>query len=323
MKKILSIALVAFVALAAMASFTACNKKDVINIGIIQIVDHPSLDEVRAALIEKLKTEGYVDGENIKIDYQSAQGEANNLPTIAKEFVSAGKDIVVAIATPSAQAMANETEDIPIVFSAVTDPVGAELVESLTAPGGNVTGTSDWISAEALMDVSKKICPDVKKIGALYSASEANSASTVADLEKYCNENDIEIVKNAITNTNEVQTAAQSLVSQVDAIFIPTDNNVASSMKVVAEVCADAKIPTFLGADSMVEDGGLVSLGVDYSLLGEKTAEMIIEIIDGKKPAEMPVVTLDQHKTVLNTTTAAELGITIPEDILLNSKIIE
>ena len=322
MKRILSLTLIAVIALTA---FTACNggKDDVIDIGIIQIVEHESLDEVRNSFIKSLAAKGYVDGENIKIDFQSAQGDTNNLTTIAQKFRNDNKDIVVAIATPSAQIMANETDDIPIVFSAVTDPVDAKLVESLDAPGGNITGTSDWISAEALMSVAKEISPDIKKLGALYSTREANSASTVADLEKYCNANGIELVKNAIQNTNEVQTAAQSLVTKVDAIFIPTDNDVASSMKVVSRVCSEAKIPTFLGADSMVENGGLISLGVDYSLLGEKTADMVIEIIKGKSPAEMPVVVLDQLKTVVNTTTAKEIDIEIPEKILSNSKIIE
>ena len=322
MKRILSLTLIAVIALTA---FTACNgsNDDVIDIGIIQIVEHESLDEVRNSFIKSLAAKGYVDGENIKIDFQSAQGDTNNLTTIAQKFRNDKKDIVVAIATPSAQIMANETDDIPIVFSAVTDPVDAKLVESLDAPGSNVTGTSDWISAEALMGVAREISPDIKKLGALYSTREANSASTVSDLEEYCNANGIELVKNAVQNTNEIQTAAQSLVSKVDAIFIPTDNDVASSMKVVSRVCSEAKIPTFVGADSMVENGGLISLGVDYSLLGEKTADMVIEIINGKSPAEMPVVVLDQLKTVVNTTTAKEIDIEIPEKILSNSKIIE
>ena len=326
MKRFLSIALIAVLALAALTACTPGDEKtedQPINIGIIQILDHESLDEVRNSMIAKLKAEGYEDGKNIIIDYQSAQGDTNNLPTIAQKFVADGKDLVVAIATPSAIAMANETEDIPIVFSAVTDPVDAKLVASLEAPGGNVTGTSDWISAEALMTVAGKLVPDIKTIGALYSTKEANSASTVADLEEYCKANGIELIKSAIADSNEVQTAAQSLVSKVDAIFVPTDNTVAEKIQVVAQVCSDAKIPTFLGADSMVNGGGFLSLGVDYAVLGEKTADMVIEIIKGAKPAEMPVVTLDQQKTVINKATAEELGIEIPEAILKEAIIVE
>lgn len=285
-------------------------------IGIVQIVEHPSLNDVRTALIQQLADKGYNDGKEVTIDYQNAQGDQSNLNTIVQNFVSTPVDLIVAIATPSAQAAQGATSTIPIVFAAVTDPVDAGLVDSLDKPGLNITGTSDRISAEDLMNLADRITPDIKTVGALYSASEANSASTVADLKTWAEANGVTVIDGAFVNSNEVQQATASLVTKVDAIFIPTDNTVASSMPIVADVAIGAKIPVYCGADTMVTDGGLASYGVDYKLLGQDTADMIVSIIGGTKPGDIAVKTMSKFDAYVNTDTAAEIGVTIPDDVL-------
>lgn len=288
----------------------------VIEIGIVQIVEHPSLNTIREAFIERLAEKGYVDGENIRIDYQNAQNEQTNLNTICQKFKADKKDLVVAIATPSAMAAAGALTDTPVLFSACTDPVGSGLVKSLDKPGGNVTGTSDAVSAKKIMELAKRITPGIKTIGALYNSSESNSISVVNELKEYASENGLEVIEATVTNTSEVQQAAQSLASKVDAIFSPIDNTVAAAMPIVSQVAQTAKVPVYVGADSMVADGGLATYGINYVELGRETADMAIEIINGKNPGEMPVRMMSEVEIYVNKKTAEAIGITLPEDVL-------
>lgn len=285
-------------------------------IGIVQIVEHPSLNTIRESFINELAELGFKDGENIEIDYQNAQNDQTNLKTICQKFVNSKYDLIVAIATPSAQAAAGETRDIPVLFSACTDPVGSGLVESMEKPGGNVTGTSDAVSAQQIMELAKRITPDIKTIGALYNSSETNSIAVINELKEYAKDNGLTVVEATVTNSSEVQQAAQSLADKADAIFSPIDNTVASAMPVVAQVANKAKKPVYVGADSMVKDGGLATCGINYIELGKETAEMAAEILNGKKPADMPVRTMSDMEIYINKATADEIGITIPEDIL-------
>jgi len=288
----------------------------VIEIGIVQIVEHPSLNTIREAFIERLAEKGYVDGENIRIDYQNAQNEQTNLNTICQKFKADKKDLVVAIATPSAMAAAGALTDTPVLFSACTDPVGSGLVKSLDKPGGNVTGTSDAVSAKKIMELAMRITPGIKTIGALYNSSESNSISVVNELKEYASENGLEVIEATVTNTSEVQQAAQSLASKVDAIFSPIDNTVAAAMPIVSQVAQTAKVPVYVGADSMVADGGLATYGINYVELGRETADMAIEIINGKNPGEMPVRMMSEVEIYVNKKTAEAIGITLPEDVL-------
>lgn len=288
----------------------------VFKIGIVQIVEHPSLNQIREAFIAQLAEKGFKDGENIKIDYQNAQGDQTNLKTICQKFVGDKSDLIVAIATPSAQAAASETNKIPILFSACTDPIGSGLVASLDKPGGNVTGTSDAVSAEKIMELARRITPNIKKIGALYNSSETNSISVVKDLKEYAAKNGMEVKEGTVTNSSEVQQVTQSLADQVDAIFSPIDNTIASAMPVVAQVAEAAKKPVYVGADSMVKDGGLATYGINYITLGQETANMAVEILGGKDPGEMPVKTITDVKIYVNNDTAKAIGIKIPDDIL-------
>lgn len=319
MKKGLEIVSAILLTVALLMSVTACSgirSSKVVRIGIVQIVEHPSLNTIREAFIEQLASKGFKDGENIEIDYQNAQGEQTNLNTICQKFVANKCNLIVAIATPSAQAAANMTEDIPVLFSACTDPIGSGLVASLEKPGGNVTGTSDAVSAEKIMELAKRITPGIKKIGALYNSSETNSISVVNNLKEYAAKNDMEVIDGTVTNSSEVQQVTQSLAMQVDAIFSPIDNTIADAMAVVAQVTESTKMPMYVGADSMVNDGGLATYGVNYTVLGQETGNMAAEILNGTKPGDMPVRTISDVEIYVNVATAEAIGVTIPADVL-------
>jgi putative ABC transport system substrate-binding protein len=305
---------------AASGDAESTSESSIKTIGIVQIMEHPSLNTIRESFIDQLENEGYHDGENIKIDYQNAQSDQTNLKTICQKFANNNYDLIVAIATPSAQAAAGETKDIPVLFAACTDPVSAGLVTSLDKPGGNVTGTSDAVSAEQIMELAQRITPDFKTIGALYNSGEANSVSVINNLKEYAGRNGMTVVEATVTNTSEVQQAAQTLAEKADILFSPIDNTVASAMPVVAQVLKPAKKPIYVGADSMVKDGGLATYGVNYQVLGQETANMAIEILKGKKPADMPVMTMDAVEIYLNQETAAAIGITFPEDVVQEAK---
>ena len=287
-----------------------------LRVGILQLTEHPSLDTIRESIIEGLADEGYVDGENLTIDYKNGQNDMTNMKTIAQAFVSDGCDVIVAIATPAAQAVLSETTEIPIVFAAVTDPVDAELVDSLETPGGNVTGTSDEVSAEAIMELAKEITPGFKTIGALYSAGEDNSDSVIKGLKEYADKNGYEVIESTVTNTSEVQQAAQYLADKADVIYSPIDNTIASAMAVASETFDNAKVPFYVSADSMVQDGGLATYGIDYTVLGKETAKMVAEILEGADVSTMSVVKMSDMNIYVNTTTADAIGVTIPDSIM-------
>lgn len=289
---------------------------EVLNIGIVQIVEHPSLNTIRESFINQLAEKGFVDGENIVIDYQNAQGDQTNLKTIADKFVNNKYDLIIAIATPSAQAVVGSTDEIPVVFSACTDPIGAGLVEDMDNPGKNVTGTSDAVSAEKIMELALEITPDIKTIGALYNSSETNSISVVDNLKEYAENNGMTVIDATVTNSSEVQQVTQSLIGKVDAIFSPIDNTIASSMPVVAQVANKSQVPLYVGANSMVKDGGLATYGINYTILGKETADMAVEILNGKNPGEIPVKTMTDIDIYVNKTTAEKIGIEIPSEIL-------
>lgn len=323
MKKSLSIILIILMMATSIVTLSACSsskgnesKPELKKIGIVQIVDHPSLNTIRESLIKQLAEQGFKEGENITIDYQNAQGDASNLKTICQKFASNGYDLIVAIATPSAQAALGETSEIPIVFAACTDPVGSGLVTDLNKPGKNITGTSDAVSAQKIMELAKQITPNIKKIGALYNSSETNSLSVVKDLKAYAKANGMTVVDATVTNSSEVQQAVNSLVGKADAIFSPIDNTVASAMPVVSQAANDAKIPVYVGADSMVKDGGLATYGINYDILGKETGKMIAEILNGKKPGDIPVKMMTDMNIYVNKDTAKKIGVTIPDTIL-------
>lgn len=283
----------------------------VLHVGLIQYMEHTSLDEIRTALEAQLETRAAEEGLTIEVDVQNAQGDPTNINSICTKFVSDGVDAIVAIATPAAAGAAGVTEDIPIIFSAVTDPVTDLQLNSLDAPGGNVTGTSDNIPVEEIFKVADELTPDASHFGLLYCTSEPSSAGVIENAKACLDGEGKTYTEAAITNASEVQQAAQTLAEKCDAIFIPIDNTVAKAMSVVAETAIEAKIPVYVSADSMVKDGGLASAGVNYTNLGQKTADMVIEVLKGADPATMPVQTMDDVNVVVNEETAAAIGVDV------------
>lgn len=305
-------------ALAALTLFSSCQKKEKkVKIGVIQLVEHPALDKNYQGFVDGLKNAGFVDGENIVIDYENAQGEQANCVTIAQKLVNDRSDLIFAIATPAAQAVANMTSEIPILVSSVTDPKTAQLVESNEKPNTNVSGTSDLTPCAAQISLLKRLIPNAKKVAILFCSSEENSRFQANLAEAACKYEGLDFVEATVSNTNEVQQVVQSLVGKVDAIYAPTDNMIASSMATVALVTTPNKIPVICGEEGMVEGGGLATYGINYYELGLQTAKMAVEILKGgKKPADMPIQYLEKCDFSYNKEVAAELGIQIPADLI-------
>ena len=297
---------------------TGCSKsgEKKIKIGIIQLVEHPALDKNYQGFVDGLAEAGFVDKKNIVIDYQNAQGEQANCVTIAEKFVNDRDDLIFAIATPAAQAVANATTTIPVLVSSVTDPESAKLVAKNTAPGGNVTGTSDLTPCEAQMNLLKKLCPDAKTVGMLFCSSEQNSFFQISLAKAACEKLGLKTIEGSVSNSNEIAQVVQSLCGKCDVIYSPTDNMIAAGMTTVAQVANENKIPTIVGEEGMVQSGGLATYGINYYELGKQTAKMAVEILKGEKtPAEMPIQYLSKCDLSVNEETAKILGITIPADL--------
>ena len=326
MKKVLTVLLVLVI---AMSLFAGCgnvvdggNETRTVKVGILQLMEHPSLNTIRESIIEGLEEAGYVDGENMLIDYQNGQNDMTIMKTAAQTFVANECDVIIAIATPAAQAVLSETTEIPIVFAAVTDPVDAGLVDSLEQPGGNVTGTSDEVSAEMIMNLAEENTPGFKTIGALYSSGEDNSASVITGLKAYADAKGLKVVESAVTNSSEVQQAAQYLADKVDVVYSPIDNTVASAMAVATEVFNSQKIPFYVSADSMVADGGLATYGIDYTVLGKETGAMVAQVLGGEDPAGIPVKKMSDMSVYINKNTADAIGVEFPQAVLDRAQVL-
>ena len=290
----------------------ADKKKDVFRIGISQFITHQSLDATREGFVDELAKQGYVEGKNIEIDLQNAQGEQRNLKTISQQLAESS-DVVLAIATPSAQSLANTTQTTPVIFSAVTDPVSAKLVESREHPGGNVTGTSDQ-SSDAIstqINLIKKVLPKAKTIGILYTQSEPNSVVQKDEAKRLLEEKGFTVVEKTILDSNNVKAAAESLMAEVDMVFVPTDNIISSTMETVKQVSIKHKIPVFGGSTEMIAVGGLYNYGTNYEELGRQTARMLIRVLKGEKPENIAVELPEKLELHTNQEMADALGIDI------------
>ena len=309
----------------ASTMFAGCasEEKEVAKVGVAQIVSHTSLNEIRDAFTERMEELGYKDGENIEISYQDASNQSSNLNTIMAEFADNGSDVIVAIATKTAQSAANYADEIPVVFSAVSDPVEAGLVSDLNAPDGNITGTSDEIQIDQMLSLAKSIDPELDSLGFLYDAAEANSVSNLKKAKAYCKENGIELIEATGKDLTELQSAIMSLIDQdVDAIFSPNDNTVASGLMALTDVAKEAKIPYYVGADSMVQDGGFATVGINYTQLGRDTADMVDQILKGKAVSEIPVkVFKDDLSIYVSQSYLDLLGVKLPDSILNNENL--
>ena len=290
----------------------ADKKKDMFRIGISQFITHQSLDATREGVVDELAKQGYVEGKNIEIDLQNVQGEQRNLKTISQQLAESS-DVVLAIATPSAQSLANTTQTTPVIFSAVTDPVSAKLVESREHPGGNVTGTSDQ-SSDAIstqINLIKKVLPKAKTIGILYTQSEPNSVVQKDEAKRLLEEKGFTVVEKTILDSNNVKAAAESLMAEVDMVFVPTDNIISSTMETVKQVSIKHKVPVFGGSTEMIAVGGLYNYGTNYEELGRQTARMLVRVLKGEKPENIAVELPEKLELHTNQEMADALGIDI------------
>lgn len=311
MKKTLTI----LIALALILSGCGSKKEEVatsevsteeFNIGIVQYIEHPALDASRDGFIKALEESGL----KVNIDVKSAQADIGVARTISEKFVSDGVDLIFAIATPAAEAAVGATTEIPILFSAVTDPVKAELVDSLEAPGGNVTGTSDIVDIEAQLKLFKEIDPEIKKIGIVFSADEINSQTQVEMVQELLPNLGLELEVMAIQNISDLPQVAQSIAQKVDGVYMVSDNKIASSVALLADILRDNKIPSVCAEEALVEGGGLISNGISYFGIGEQAGVMAKKILaDGMSPADIPVENSHTETKVVNKDTMETLGL--------------
>lgn len=285
-------------------------------VGILQLVEHGSLDAAYEGFKEGLAEGGYKEGENLTLEYQNAQNSQDNLKSMSEKLVKNSPDLLLGIATPAAVSLANETTDIPIVVTAVTDLVEAKLAESNEAPGRNITGTSDMVPIVKQIQLLLSIVPDAKTIGIMYNAGEANSKIQADLAEKALKDAGVDVKVLTANTTNDVQQVTTSLAKDVDGIYVPTDNTFASAAAVVGEVAKETKTPIVAGSVEQVEDGALATFGIDYKSLGKQTGELAAKILDGdEKPATTPVETANKLELVVNQKMATALGID-PESIV-------
>lgn len=299
------------------------NEDKPFKIGLVQYAEHPSLDTIRESFMERIEEWGY-DETKISIDYQNGGGEAANLNAICQKFVGDEVDLIVAIATPAAQVAVSAVEgtDIKVVFSAVNDPSDVGL-QSPETPEGNITGTSDRIPVSAAVDLALKVNPELKTFGLFYNSGESNSAAAAAEAKAYCESLNIAVVESSVSTGSEIQQVVTDLCGKVDAIFTSTDNSIASNMAVVADVTKTAKVPFYVGADSMVKDGGLAAIGVDYSKLGAETADQCLQIMEGKSVSEIPVKFFETYDTYINQSTLDAVGVKFPEEVMTSAILFE
>lgn len=309
-----ALAVTALMGLAACGSKTEDDKAEgkTYKVGIVQFVDDASLNQIEAAIEAELDAKAKKLGVTFDYTLYNGQGDATTLNQIGAELVGKGVDLIVPIATPAVKIMQSATEDteIPIVFSAVSDPVGSGIVDALDAPGGRITGTSDALNTKGLLDLMLAQNPDTKTVGLLYSKSEDSSKQPIEDAKAYLEGKGIRCVEKTGTTTDEITSAVDALIAEkVDAVFTPTDNTVMTAELAIYEKFLNAKIPQYCGADSFALNGAFVGYGVDYTALGKMTADMVVQVlVDGKSPATLPVATFDNGIAMINTDSCTALG---------------
>ena len=332
MKKLTSLLLC--VLLISLVALTGCGESsdtdtstdtENLKIGIMQFGEFTALTNATNGFIDGLAEAGYVDGENITIHQLSAAAEAANCPSIADTLINEGSDLILAVATPCASAIKEKTSDIPVLFTAVTDPAGSGLIEANDAPGANMTGTSDMNPVEQQIALAKQLLPDAQKAAIFYCSSESNSKIQADLAAAAIEEQGMTSVVKTVSAIDEAKSAIESLKGQVDFIYIPTDNTLADGMTTVSAAANDCGIPTIVGESGMVGNGALATYGINYYELGKATAAMAVKVLNGEDTATMPVeyqTSEDVLEIAINTETADKLGITIPDDILAKATIL-
>jgi putative tryptophan/tyrosine transport system substrate-binding protein len=293
-------------------------------VAITAIVEHPALDNVRRGVEDELKDSGYIAGENLKLHFASAQGSSANAAQIAKQFVANKPDVIVGIATPSSQALVATTKQIPIVFTAVTDPVAAKLIPSWNASKTNVTGVSDALSLDAQIEMMLKIKPDAKNIGYVYSPSEINSTIILKQLQVELEKRGMKIIAAPAQRTSDISTAARSLKGKVDMFYTTTDNNVVSAYEALVKIANESKIPLVASNPESAERGAIAALGMSYYDLGRQAGKIVIRILNGEKPGDISSQVGNVTQLTINKKAAERQGVTLSDDILKSAaKIVE
>ena len=326
-KKVLSVVLAA---ICTMSLMTGCGDAkdstekgsaggDSYTVGISQFAEHGSLDNCREGFLEGLKEEGIEEGKNLKVDYQNAQTDTGTASTIADSFVSEKVDMICAIATPCAASAYNSAmnADIPTVYTAVSDPVAAGLAKEDGSSVGNITGSSDVLPVEEQLKMIREMMPDAKKIGILYTTSEANSCSTIEEYKELADKYDFEIVDTGINTSADIEIAASDLVSKVDCLCNLTDNTVVNALQTVLDKANGAKIPEFGSEIEQVKSGCVASMGIDYYQLGIETGKMAAKILKGEeKASDTPFITASKAELYVNTAAADKIGMTLDADYI-------
>ncbi|MRT32021.1 ABC transporter substrate-binding protein [Herbaspirillum sp. CAH-3] len=311
-------AMVAALSLAAVCAAPAMAADK--SVAVTAIVEHPALDAVRDGVKDELKEEGFEAGKNLKWEYQSAQGNTGTAAQIARKFVGDKPDVIVAIATPSAQALVSATKSIPVVYSGVTDPVAAQLVKDWKASGTNVTGVSDLLELDKQIDLIKRVVPKAKRVGMVYNPGEANSAVVVKALKELLAKSNMTLVEAAAPRSVDVGSAAKSLIGKVDVIYTNTDNNVVSAYEALVKVGNDAKIPLVASDTDSVKRGAIAALGVNYYDLGRQTGKVVGRILKGEKPGDIASATSSKLELFVNTAAAQKQGVTLSPELVSSAK---
>ncbi len=309
------IAVLGLIAFSLMVSTGAVSAES-FEVGISQLVEHPALDSAREGFIAGLEDAGFTEDENIDFSVENAQGDMATAQTIAEKFSNDNPDLVLAIATPSAQAAANVIDDIPVLITAVTDPEEAGLVENMDDPDGNITGTTDMNPVDDQFALIEDFMPGLESVGIIYNAGEANSVVQKDIAEEVSEEMGVELEEATASDTSEVQLAASSLAGDVDAIYLPTDNTVASAIASILDAAHGEGTPVFASEGAMVEQGAVATKGIDYFELGHKTGLMAAEVLEGKAPSELAIEGADDLSLTVNKETSEELGLEIPDQLL-------
>ena len=284
-------------------------------VALTQIVEHPSLDAARRGILDELAAAGFVPGRNLAVNYQNAQGNPVTAAQIARQFVGARPEVIVAIATPSAQAVAAATREVPIVFCAVSDPVGAKLVRNLDRPGGNVTGTRDFPPLAAQLDLIRELSPAARRLGVIYNPGETNSVSMVAALKPLASARGFQVIEAAAPKSGDVLSAARQLAGQVEAIYIPLDNTVVSALEAVIKIGRETKIPVYSADTDSVGRGAVAALGFDYYDVGRQTGQQVVRVLSGEKPGDLPVEGVRKLGLFLNLQAADAMGVAVPDAV--------
>jgi putative ABC transport system substrate-binding protein len=311
-------------AFAATLALALPAKADNVTVAVTAIVEHPALDAVRKGVQDTLAAAGYKEGENLKFVFESAQGNPATAAQIARQFAGDEPNVIVPISTPSAQAVVSSTRDIPVVFTAVSDPLGAQLVKNMDKPGGNVTGLSDMSPVGEHIALIKEILPNVKTIGYLYNSGEANSVSLLAALKAEAEKAGITVIESAATKSAEVQGAARALVGRADAIYVPTDNTIISALEGAVAVAEESKLPLFTADTDSVSRGSIAALGFNYYDVGKQTGDIVVRVLKGENPGDIAVKTAAGSDLVINKSAAGKMGVTLPESVVSRAnKVIE